>query len=189
MKLLMGVLLSAVLAAGLGMAAIADPVNDEDKPTADPPAAEAKEFADPALERARREVRLLDDLYKSSIMLITEHYVHDGNDLPAGSAFKALFQAMEDRGWHEVRLLDVTGQPYNDENFPRQGFEQRAVEQLAAGKTAVDEVITVDGKRYLRAATAIPVVMTKCTMCHENYKDLPEGQAIGALSYQVPIFD
>jgi len=150
---------------------------------------EKEKAADPAIERARREVRLLDDIYKSSIVLITEHYVHDGNDLPAGSAFKALFQAMKDKGWHEVRLLDATGQPYNDENWPRAGFEQDAVKELLAGKTSVDRVVVEDGKRYLEAATAVPVVMEKCTMCHENYRDVKEGTPIGALSYKVPILD
>lgn len=144
---------------------------------------------DAAVERARREVRMLDDLYKSAIVLITEHYVQDGNDLPAGSAFKALFQTMKDKGWHDVRLLDATGQPYNDENLPSDDFEKNAIKELAGGKASVDQVITEDGRRYLRVATAIPVVMEKCTMCHENYRSVPEGKAIGALGYKLPIQD
>ena len=36
---------------------------------------------DRALERARREVRLLDDLYKTSVVLITTHYVKDQDSL------------------------------------------------------------------------------------------------------------
>src|SRR3954463_2351947 len=47
--------------------------------------------ADAAVERARREVRLLDDVYKSAIVLITKHYVTEKSDLAAGDAFKALF--------------------------------------------------------------------------------------------------
>jgi hypothetical protein len=82
---------------------------------------------DAAVERARREVRMLDDIYKTSIVLITQHYVKDDNDLPAGSAFKALFEAVKEKGWHEVRLVDATGQPYSDLNLPKQGFEKRAI--------------------------------------------------------------
>ena len=48
-------------------------------------------------------------------------------------------------------------------------------------------VITEDGKRYLLAATAIPVVMEKCIMCHENYRTVEKGKAIGAISYKVPV--
>lgn len=144
---------------------------------------------DAAVERARREVKMLDDIYKTSIVLITEHYVEDDDDLPAGSAFKALFAAVEKKGWHKVRLVDASGEPINDENEAKKGFEKRAIEQLLKGKAAYDEVVKDGEKRYLNAATAIPVVMDKCIMCHENYKDLPKGRAIGAMSYRVPILD
>lgn len=142
---------------------------------------------DAAVERARREVRMLDDIYKTAIVLVTEHYVKSDNDLPAGSAFKALFEAVEKKGWHKVRLVDATGQPYSDLNLPKEGFEKKAVEQLLAGKASYDEVITEGDKRYLPTATAIPVVMEKCIMCHENYRGVEKGKAIGALSYKVPV--
>ena len=59
---------------------------------------EAKPETDAAVERARREVRMLDDIYKTSIVLITTHYVHDDDDLPAGAAFKALFAGVKEKG-------------------------------------------------------------------------------------------
>ena len=142
---------------------------------------------DAALQRARREVRMLDDIYKTSIVLITTHYVNDDEDLAAGSAFKALFAAVEKKGWHQVRLLDASGEPYNDENSPKEGFEQRAIQKLLAGEASYDEVEQDGNRRYLRAATAIPVVMDKCIMCHETYRDVPKGKAIGAIGYRVPI--
>ena len=70
------------------------------------------------LERARREVKLLDDIYKTAIVLITQHYVQEDSDLPAGKAFKVLFAGMKEKGWHEVRLIDATGEPLNEENAP-----------------------------------------------------------------------
>ena len=148
-----------------------------------------EEKKDPAVERARREVRMLDDIYKTAIVLVTEHYVHDDTDLAAGSAFKALFEAVGKKGWHEVRLVDATGKPYSDQNLPKDGFEKKAIKELLAGKAAIDEVVVEGDKKFLLAATAIPVVMEKCTMCHENYKNVAKGKAIGALSYKVPILD
>ena len=76
-----------------------------------PTSAENKATTDPALQRTRRQVRMLDDLYKSAVVLITEKYVNTEDDLPAGTAFKALFSAMKNKGWHEVRLVDATGDP------------------------------------------------------------------------------
>ncbi|MCA9025035.1 MAG: DUF3365 domain-containing protein [Planctomycetaceae bacterium] len=152
------------------------------------PDARAREKQDdPAVERARKQVRMLDDLYKTAIVLITTNYVEEDTDLAAGDAFQALFKVMKDKGWHEVRLLDATGEPYDEDNAPRDEFEKQAVKKIKGGESYVDEVVTKDGKPYLRAATAVPVVLEKCVMCHSHYADVPEGQAIGALGYIVPI--
>ena len=142
---------------------------------------------DPAVDRTRRQVKMLDDIYKGGIVLITTHYVEGDEDLSAGTAFKKLFEAAKQKGWHEVRLVDATGEPYNDENVAISEFEKRAIKQLTAGEAFVEETVTEDDKRYLLAATPIPVVMEKCTMCHSNYDMDEKGQVIGALTYRVPI--
>lgn len=151
----------------------ADPIKDSSK--------------DPAVERTRKQVKMVDGIYKNAIVLITTHYVSEKSDLPAGTAFKKLFETAKKEGWHEVRLMDATGDPYEPENVAKSDFEKRAVKELVGGKSYVDEVVEKDGKRYLLAATAIPVVMEKCVMCHEHYADVPKGKAIGALGYIVPI--
>lgn len=150
-------------------------------------AEDAKKSADPAVERARKTVRMLDDIYKSAIVLVTTHYVRDDKDLPAGSAFKELFEMVKEKGWHEVSLLDASGEPINTENIPAEGFEAEAIAKIKAGEPYYDRVEEKNGKRVLRAATAIPVVMQKCVMCHENYKQAGKGVAIGALGYVMPI--
>ena len=154
---------------------------------AQPQAAAEEKKKDPALARARKQVEMLDGIYKNAIVLVTEHYVTEESDLPAGTAFKKLFEITKEKGWCETRLLDATGDPYNDENVANDAFEKKAIKQLVSGKAYYDEVIEKDGKRYLRAATAVPVVMKKCVMCHDNYEDVPKGKAIGALGYIVPI--
>ena len=142
---------------------------------------------DKAIDRTRRQVKMLDDIYKGGIVLITENYVTGDEDLPAGTAFKKLFEAAKKKGWHEVRLVDATGDPYDDENVAVSDFEKRAIKELKAGKAFVEETITEDQKRYLLAATPIPVVMEKCTMCHSNYDTEQKGLVIGALTYRVPV--
>ena len=146
-----------------------------------------KKKPDPAVEEARKDVKMLDDVYKTAVVLITENYVNEDSDLPAGSAAIALFAAIKEKGWHEVRLLDVSGEPYNDENVPSDEFEKTAAEKLKDGADYYDEVQEQDGKRVLRAATPIPVVLEKCIMCHENYRDVEEGDPIGMLGYTIPL--
>ena len=140
-----------------------------------------------AVERTRKQVRMLDDLYKTAVVLITTHYVNEDSDLGAGPAALALFDAMKKKGWHEVRLLDATGLPIEEKNAPKDEFERQGIAKLKAGAEYYDEVVQRDGKPYLRAVTPVPVVMKKCTMCHDHYNDAKPGEAIGALGYTVPI--
>ena len=144
--------------------------------------------ADPLLERTRKTVRMLDDIYKGGIVAITENYVNEKDAIPAGTAFKQVFRSAEEKGWHRVRIVDGLGDPLNEENAPEDVFETKALQALVSGKsTWYEKVEEADGKRTLRVATPIPVVFEKCIMCHDNYKDVPKGQAIGALTYSIKI--
>jgi hypothetical protein len=139
---------------------------------------------DAALERARREVRMLDDLYKTAVVLITDHYVEDISDTAAGEVASELFAAMKKNGWHEAHLVDATGKPINKANRPRDDFERKAIEKIKAGEKYYEEVEGTGDNRTLRAATIVPVVMKKCIICHPGFK---EGDLLGAISYKLKV--
>ena len=141
----------------------------------------------PGVDRARATVKMLDDVYKSVIVLITDKYVHTESDYPAGSAAVELFASVTKKGAQNVRLIDVTGAPYEEKNVAQDSFEKEGVKQLKAGKDYYEQVVEEDGKQYLRAVTAVPVVMQKCVMCHPHYEDAKKGEAIGAIVYKLPI--
>lgn len=147
--------------------------------------------ADPAedaeVARARKTVRMLDDIYKNAVVLITDKYVHDTDDFAAGSAAVELFRRISEKGWHNVRLLDATGDPYDAENVAQDDFEKHGIEQLKSGKEYVEKVETQEGQRRLRALTPVPVVMEKCVMCHPHYAEAKKGEPIGAISYSIPL--
>jgi hypothetical protein len=140
-----------------------------------------------ATERARKSVRMLDNIYKQTIVLITDKYVHTENDFPAGSAAVILFDKISQTGSHQVRLIDATGQPTEDKNVARDEFEKEGLKRLKSGAEYYEQVVRTDGKNRLRAITPVPVVMKKCVMCHPHYADVKPGQPIGALSYVLPI--
>jgi len=143
---------------------------------------------DAAVERTKKQLMMLDDLYKTLVVLITEHYVKDPTTLPAATASKALFKAMKEKGWHEARLLGYTDVLINPaENTPKEGFETKAKEKILAGEASYSEVVEDGGKRYVQMATAVPVVMEKCVMCHANFKG--KTGAIGALSYKMAVIE
>ena len=135
-----------------------------------------------SLERARREVKMLDDLYKTTIVFINDTYVKDGDEPAAGEIARDIFAAMKKKGWHDARLVDATGKPTNDENAPRDAFEKTAVKKILGGEAYYDEIQKEDGKTYLRAATVVPVVNQKCLMCHPGHK---VGDVIGTVSYKM----
>jgi hypothetical protein len=140
-----------------------------------------------ALNRTRKQVKMLDDIYKSVVVTITSKYVKKEEDYPAGRAIIHLFKAINDKGWHEVRLLDVSGQPSNPMNVARDTFEKNGVQAMKGGKQYYEQLEEANGKSYLRAMTFVPVVMDRCILCHANYKDAKKGEAIGAISYRLEV--
>jgi len=136
------------------------------------------------VEQARREVRLLDDLYKTAIVYMNDVYVEDANSVAAGETARDLFAAMKAKGWHEARLVDATGKPLNDENAPANEFEKAAIKKILDGETYVDQVVSENDRNYLRAATLVPVVNDKCVICHPGNK---VGGVMGAVSYKIPL--
>ena len=159
----------------------------DQRPATITPAAGQQKLRARPLDDVRREIRMLDDIYKGGIVTITQHYVSAEDSIPAGTAFKQLFVAAEKKGWHRVRLIDTTGEPYSEENQAEDKFEKRAVTKLLKGETWVEQVEQRNGVQHLRVATPIPVVFEKCIMCHDNYRDIPAGQPIGALTYLLPV--
>jgi hypothetical protein len=153
------------------------------------PAANAEKKApdEKAVARARKTIGMLDDIYKRTVVLITDKYVNDVDDFAAGSAAVLLFEQISKGGTHQVRLLDASGQPHNPENVAKDAFEKEAIRQLKAGAKSHELVTEEKGQAVLRVVTPVPVVMAKCTMCHEHYKDVKEGEPIGAISYAIPI--
>ncbi|HEV7221800.1 MAG TPA: DUF3365 domain-containing protein [Pirellulales bacterium] len=139
---------------------------------------------DEVVERARREVKMLDDLYKTAIVFINDTYVEDGDEVAAGEIARNLFAAMREKGWHDARLVDATGEPMNAENAPRDEFEKAANRQILKGKTYYEEIVQADGKNYLRAATVVPVVNKKCILCHPGHEI---GEVLGTVSYKLPL--
>ena len=140
-----------------------------------------------AVERSRKTVKTLDNIFKQTIVLITDKYVHDEDDFAAGSAAVLLFKNISESGDNKVRLIDATGEPYDPENVAKDKFEKAGIKQLKAGAESHEQIVTRDGKPQLRVMTPVPVVMQKCVMCHPHYTDAKEGEPIGAISYTVPI--
>ncbi len=136
-----------------------------------------------ALARTRKQVQLLDDLYKNAVVSITSRYVKEQDTQPAALVAKDVFGAMQKKGYHQARLVDASGNPQNADNKASSAFEKKAVEAIRSGKPYFDQVIEKDGKSILQAATIVPAVMPQCANCH----GVKEGELLGAIVYELPI--
>jgi hypothetical protein len=136
------------------------------------------------LEHARKTVRMLDDIYKTYIVLITEEYVDDPSVLPAATLSKRVFKSMNKKGWHKARLLDATGTPFNPENNPVDAFERDAINALISGKTYFEKIEKVEGKDHLRAVTSVHAVMKGCISCHPSSR---VGDLLGGIAYNIAL--
>ncbi len=133
-----------------------------------------------AVERTREQVKMLDTLYKTAVVSITNSYVEGQSSVPAA---KDVFAAMHKAGYHNARLIDATGKPKNKKNIASTDFEKKAVAEMKSGKTYYEEVAEVDGKHVFRAATIVPVVLQQCATCHGK----KEGTLLGAIVYELPV--
>lgn len=150
------------------------------------PTSRAADAAKPdkaAVDRAREQVKMLDDLYKTAVVKITEVYVGQQGEVPAAVAAKEIFAVMKKNGWHEARLVDATGKPKRKANIASTEFEKKAIQAMKDGKKYYEEVAEKDGKPVFRAATIVPAVMNECAACHRVKK----GDLLGAIVYELPI--
>jgi hypothetical protein len=170
--------LGCLAAACLGMALKS--AGGADEPTK--PAAPAT--ADPALERTREQVKMLDALYKNAVVSITKRYNVVQDKQPAIMVAEDVFAAMRKAGWHSAKLVDATGEPMNDANVPKTDFEKDAARAMNSGQTYLDRVVGTGNNRRLLAATVVPSVMQKCSDCHTNRK---VGEVLGFIRYDLPI--
>jgi Protein of unknown function (DUF3365) len=134
---------------------------------------------DPALDRTRKQVKMLDELYKNAVVSITNKY--DGP--PAIKVAKEVFTAMEKSGWHKAKLVDASGNPQNEANLPQTDFERRAAAAMQAGKAYFEEVEGKGKGRKLYAATVVPAVTKKCARCH----GASEGDLLGFIRYEISV--
>jgi hypothetical protein len=140
--------------------------------------------ATPAVERvsraeAKRQVRMMDQIYKSAVVTTHKMYVQDPGTPAAVIWAKQVINQMKGKGWPDARIIASHDRPLNPENSPTDKFERDAIAAFQKGRTTF-EVVTPTEVRY---ATDIRIVDEKCLLCHVRNKT---GDLVGGVSYRVP---
>lgn len=171
---------SAALLAASAVAVAQETAPKAGQGKASPAAPAAKANEDPAVTAARRQVQMLDALYKNAVVSITERYQRGQ---PAIMVAKDVFQAMHDGKYHSARLVDATGSPLGEENEPDTDFEKKAAKAMQEGKDYLEEVVGEGKERKFLAATRVPAVHKRCAECHS----VKEGDLLGFIRYELPL--
>jgi hypothetical protein len=154
------------------------PKEAQEKPSPEAQAAKANE--DPAVTAARRQVQMLDALYKNAVVSITERYQRGQ---PAIMVAKDVFEAMHKGKYHSARLVDATGSPLGETSEPATPFEKKAAKAMQDGKDYLEEIVGEGKERKFLAATRVPAVHKRCAECHS----VEEGDLLGFIRYELPL--
>jgi hypothetical protein len=133
-----------------------------------------------SLEEARRQVRMMDEIYQAAVVSTHRMYVQDPGTPAAVIWAKQVIKQLEGKGWPQARLFATHDRPLNPENSPTDDFERAAITAFKQGKSRYEQVRGSE----LRYATDIRIVDEKCIMCHVRNK---AGDLVGGVSYRVKI--
>lgn len=132
------------------------------------------------LAEARRQVRMMNDIYLNGVLTTHSMYVHDAGTASAVSWAKQVIRKVEAKGWPKAHIFDATNRPLNPENNPVDAFEKDAITQFKGGKAELEKTV---GKT-LRFAVPVRVPDESCLTCHVRAK---VGDLLGGVSYSAPL--
>lgn len=133
-----------------------------------------------SLAEARRQVRMMDDIYQAAVLSTHKMYVQDPSTPAAVIWAKRVINRMKGKGWPEARIFATHDRPLNPENAPADDFERAATAAFKQGKSRFEQVTPTE----LRYATDLRILDEKCIMCHVRSK---QGDLAGGVSYRVPL--
>lgn len=132
------------------------------------------------LPEGRRQVRMMDDVYKTAVVATHQMYVQDPGTPAAVIWAKQVINKLKGKGWPDARIFATHDRPLNPENAPADSFERNAAAAFKKGKVSYEEVASGE----LRYATDLRLLDKKCVMCHVRGKP---GDLVGGVSYRVPL--
>jgi hypothetical protein len=132
------------------------------------------------LPEGRRQVRMMDDVYKTAVVATHQMYVQDPGTPAAVIWAKQVINKLKGKGWPDARIFATHDRPLNPENAPVDGFERNAAAAFKKGNVSYEEVAPGE----LRYATDLRILDEKCVMCHVRSKP---GDLVGGVSYRVPL--
>lgn len=138
--------------------------------------------APPSVAEARERARLLHDTLHATLQVVHHEYYRadESLKLPA-AALKSVFRELQAQHGVQFHWLAVEGQAMNVEHKAQDDFERRAVVELTAGETSVEEITE---SAYRRAG--VITLSSECLKCHAPQRTTNKARAAG-LVISIPL--
>ena len=135
------------------------------------------------LEVARDRAKVMHDLYQATLDVMHERYFHGDRAVVPARAMEDMFTRLQQQTGSEAKWISASLEPMSVNHKPKTEFEIRAAKEIAAGKSAIDEVEA----GYYRRATAIPLT-SACVNCHQGFfRNSSTAQKFAGLVISLPI--
>lgn len=135
-----------------------------------------------SVELARDRATVMQNVYKSTLMMLHDRYFHRDKSLLPARAMQDIFSDIEDQSGVEARWISASLEPMSIDNAPESEFEKRAAKEIASGTSPV-ELVEDD---YFRRAIAIPLT-GGCLSCHEGLFQNNGRKKFSGLVVSIPL--
>jgi hypothetical protein len=132
---------------------------------------------------ARDRAKTMHDIYAATLEVMHHRYFHGDRAVVPARAMEDVFTEIQRHSKIEARWISASMDPMSLDHKPESGFEKRAAQEIAAGKSDVE--VIEDG--YYRRAGAIPL-SAGCVSCHGGFFRTPsKTPKFAGLVISVPI--
>lgn len=136
----------------------------------------------PDLQEARGRARLLHDALHATLQIVHRRFYREDEGLPIPArTLQAVFDILDQDQKIQLRWISVNAQAMNVDHEPRDDFEKRAAQALAAGKP---EYESVEPGVYRHAGAV--TLSSECLKCHLPQRTSTEARAAG-LVISIPV--
>lgn len=132
---------------------------------------------------ATDRAKTMHNIYLATLDVIHDRYFHGDRAAVPARAMEDVFSEIRRQSKVEARWISVNTRAMSIGHEPKNDFEKRAAEKIAAGDA--DFEVVEDG--YYRRAVAVPLA-DGCVSCHEGFfKGPSKTQKFAGLVISVPV--
>ena len=163
----------------MGAEPAAEPLSTEQ------PSVKANEGNSLRIESARKQARLMHEIYSATLEVMHHHYFHENKAILPARAMEDIFAELAEESKIRANWISVNTNAMSVHHEPKTDFEMKAAAELRTGKDAYE---AVEKGYYYRAG---PIALgAGCVSCHTGFFSPPgKTPRMAGLVIGIPIND